>query len=424
MSRPDADTDGSPQARLRREHARAVLRAITAEGTVSRTQLAHDLDLSGQSVGRIARDLLDDGLIEETDMERGAGPGAPRIGLTVRADGAFALGFGLERDRLTGVALDLAGHVRWEMAPTTTSGEPAADTLRRIERQVRALMEGSEWAERRDRICGLGIAAPGPIDLVTGTIVDAPNFPTWQHVDVAAELGRSLGLPVLVDNAATAAAIGTKREARRGPAPFVYCYWGLGIGGGLVVDDEAYRGTTGNAIEIGHVAVMEGGHRCECGATGCLEAEASVAALLRDAAAYGSFATVEEVVAAAEHSAPLRAVLTTAAERMATGLLSVVNLLDVDEVIIGGEHFRAVEQIFLPVIRDRLASSAFRRRIAPTTVTLSPLGEAANAVGAAALVLHSVLPAAPGRRATERPPDLAVARAARRRPAAPPRRAS
>jgi predicted NBD/HSP70 family sugar kinase len=404
-----ASVELSPQARLRREHERAILRAIITGAPVSRTQLAADHSLSAQSVGRIVRDLLDAGLVEEVSTDRPAGPGAPRIGLRMRPDGAYALGFGLERDRLTGVLLDLRARTRWRMSMATPPGQPATEVLQTIARQVRSVLGQPEFADARSRLCGVGIAAPGPIDTTTGSIVGAPNFPHWQHVDVAQELGRGLQLPVVMENDATAAAIGTGWRRHRAHEPFLYCTWGVAIGGGLVVDDEAYLGTTGNAMEIGHVVVNPGGRPCDCGGVGCLEAEASVAAILSDAASYGEFGTVDAVVAAAQSDAqsdtragPLADLLTRAAERLATALLTVVNLVDVDEVIIGGEHFRAVERIFLPIIRDVLRTRAFRRPIAATKITVSSL-EAANAVGAAALVFHTLLrsgvPARPRERA-------------------------
>jgi predicted NBD/HSP70 family sugar kinase len=410
--RPDQG-GASPQGRLRQEHARVILRAITASEVVSRTQLAAEHGLSAQSVGRIVAELLGDGLIEETSTEQTDGPGAPRIGLRVHADGAYALGFGLERDRLTGVMLDLKGNVRWQVSRAIQPGQHATQVLQCIEQDARSAFESPGFAGDRSRLCGLGIATPGPLDLCTGTIVEAPNFPSWQHVDVAEELGRALDLPVVIDNAATAAAIGTKWQLRRGPMPFLYCYWGVGIGGGLVIDDAAYSGTTGNAMEIGHVVVAPDGRACECGGVGCLEAEASVAAILKDAARYGNFPAIDAVVTAAARSRPLAAILTEAAEKMAIGLLSVVNLIDVDEVIIGGEHFRAVEQVFLPVIRERLETRAFRRHIAPVEVTVSVF-EAANAVGAASLVFHTLLPSgAQYKPLAGRPTSQAVVRASR-----------
>ena len=409
--------DPSPQARLRREHERAILRAIRAQLVVSRTQLAQDYGLSGQSVGRMVRGFLDDGLVEETSIERLAGSGAPRIGLRARPDGAFAFGFGLERDQVTGVVLDFAGNVRWKSSHGMRPGETAASTMQGIENDIRSVLDSPDWSGLRSRLCGVGIAAPGPIDLTTGSIVGPPNFAAWQHVDLAEELGQALGLPIVMDNAATAAAVGTKWQMRRDSKPFVYCYWGLGIGGGLVIDDEAYRGTTGNSVEIGHVVVSAGGRHCDCGGSGCLEAEASVTAIIRDASDYGSFTTVREVVTAAAASPALAAILALAAEKTASALLSVVNILDVDEVVMGGEHFAEVEELFLPIIRDRLEKRSFRRQIAGTRVTVSTVGEAANAVGAAELVLDSVLPSVSPRRpvVVQRPARLAVARVGRLR---------
>ena len=382
----------SPQMRLRRQHERIIFRAISANVAISRTQLAELTGLSGQSVGRVARTLLGSGLIEETKIARSKGPGASPIGLRLCPGGAFSLGFGLERDYLSGVALDLGGNIRWQMSRHLAEGETAENTLLLLEQDIRSLLGTPEWSARRDRLCGVGVAAPGPLDVTTGTIVGPPNFPSWEHVDVAKELGRAFDLPVLIDNTATAAAIGIAWRLPHGHRPYLYCYWGIGIGGGLVIGDDVYRGTTGNAIEIGHIVVNPGGRLCECGNVGCLETEASVRALLRDAASYGRFRTLTEVMTAARTTPEVAALVTSAAEKMASALVSVLNVVDVDEVVLGGEHLDEVEEVFLPIIRDHIEHRAFRRRIASTAVSVSDIGEIANAMGAAALVFHTLLP--------------------------------
>ena len=391
----------SPQMRLRRQHERIIFRAISANVAISRTQLAELTGLSGQSVGRVARTLLGSGLVEETEIARPKGPGASPVGLRVQPGGAFSLGFGLERDYLSGVALDLGGNIRWQMSRHLAEGETAENTLLLLEQDVRSLLRTPEWSARRDRLCGVGLAAPGPLDVTRGTIVGPPNFPSWEHVDVAKELGEAFDLPVLIDNAATAAAIGIAWRLPHGHGPYLYCYWGIGIGGGLVLGDDVYRGSTGNAIEIGHVVVNPGGRPCECGNVGCLETEASVRALLRDAAAYGRFRTLTEVMAAARTMPEVAALIVGAAEKMAAALVSVLNVVDVDEVVLGGEHLDEVEEVFLPIIRDHIENRAFRRRIAPTTVSVSDIGEIANAMGAATLVFHTLLPDGLPMRATQ-----------------------
>lgn len=392
MPRPIERDILPPQTRLRRQHEQLILRAITAGELVSRAQLAADHDMSAQSVGRIVRDLLAEGLVEETSSHRRKGPGAPRVGLRIRPNGAYAFGFGIERDRLDGVLLDAAGTVCWQQSTAISPSQSAIGVLRRIEHYVHTVPTTQRHTNLP--LCGLGIAVPGPVNVATGTIVGPPNFPHWQHVDVAAEFAKSIDVPVVIDNAATAAAIGTKRQLRRGRTPFFYCYWGVGIGGALVIDDEAYHGMTGNTMEMGHIVVAPNGRRCHCGRTGCLEAEASVAAILREAAKHGEFSTIDAVVAAGDNSQPLADILTAAAEKMAIALINVANLVDVDEIIIGGEHFRPVEHIFLPILKRHLASLAFRRKISTIQVTTNT-ADAANAIGAAALAFHTLLPYGP-----------------------------
>ena len=391
-----------PQARLRRSHERLVFRHIRAHAPIPRSRLAEQTGLSAQAVGAIVRDLLDDALVVETEMPRGDGPGASPIGLRVRGDGAFALGFGIERDRLSGVVLDLSGSVRWRASAELPAGEPATTTLARMRTWTFSALESKKWTDNGGRFCGIGVAAPGPIDLASGTILGPPNFPSWEKVDLVSALGPAAGLPVVIDNAATAAAVGVEWRMPRAHGSFLYCYWGLGIGGGLVLGDETYRGATGNAFEIGHVVVDPFGRPCACGSVGCLEAEASIAALLRDALPYGSFATIEELVVAAAHSEGLTSLLRRAAERVGAALLTALNLTDVDRVVIGGEHFRVVKPIFLPTIRTWVETRAFRRQVASVVVTVSELDEEVAAIGAASVAFDTLLPNEPTPRLSHR----------------------
>lgn len=398
----------SPQEALRRRHEQRILHLIRPHTPVSRSQLTELTGLSAQAIGSIVRNLIAEGLVEETPMPRQEGPGAPPVGLRLRAEGALALGFGLERDSLRGVLLDLAGNVRWQMSEPIAIGESAVSVLGRIGSAVEGLFADAAWQARRAQVVGLGMAVPGPIDLREGVMVDPPNFAHWNGVRVAEALSGRLGLPVIMDNASTAAAAGLAWLTARSRQPFLYCYWGIGIGGGLVLGYDAYRGTTGNAVEIGHVVVDPYGHTCQCGGVGCLEAEASAAAILRDAAVFGSFATVEEVVRAAAQSKELRDLLGRAAERLAAGLVTVVNITDVDEVVLGGAHFAAVAPIFFPVVKDRVEARAFRRGVARVHVRMASLGEEANAIGAAAIVFHTLLPRRSGMLRASSPRERAV----------------
>jgi predicted NBD/HSP70 family sugar kinase len=386
------EQDQSPQASLRRRHERLVFRAISAHDVVSRTQLASLTGLSAQSVGRVVQVLIDAGLVEETTMERGKGPGASPVGLRVPPDGAFAIGFGVERDFWSAVALDLGGGVKWRVSRPLRGDAPATAILDEMKREVWKLLNSREWSARRPRLCGVGITSPGPLDVESGTIIGPPNFPNWERVDVVKELGTAFDLPVLVDNASTAAAMAHAWRLPHGHPPFLYCYWGLGIGGGLILGDEVYRGATGNAMEIGHVVVNANGRLCECGNVGCLETEASVLSILRDASRHGAFPSLKELMQTAPTSPKVAAIITKAAEKVAAALVSVLNVVEVDEIVLGGEHLAEVQEVFVPIIRERVKNRAFRRSIAATEVTVSSIGEVANAIGAAILAFHSLLP--------------------------------
>jgi hypothetical protein len=135
----------SPQGVLRHRHEQRTLNHIRTQAPVSRTQLAALTGLSAQAVGSIVRDLIDDGLVEELPMPRQDGPGAPPVGLQLRPDGAYAFGFGLERDSLRGVVLDLAGGVRWQMSAPIAPHEGANDVLARVVAAVRTLANDPEW---------------------------------------------------------------------------------------------------------------------------------------------------------------------------------------------------------------------------------------------------------------------------------------
>jgi predicted NBD/HSP70 family sugar kinase len=384
--------DPTPQAAQRRRHERTVFHEIRCNGPISRAQLADRTGLSAQAMGAIVKSLLEMGLIEERPMARRVGPGAPATGIRLRADGAFAFGFGLERDSLSGVLVDLSGARLWQYKRPVEPGEEPTDTLDTVVAAVRSVLRSPRCRAVRARTRGLGVAAPGPINLTEGTIVGPPEFPGWEKVPIVSWLEAATGLPVLVDNAASAAALGVEWQMLPTHGSFLYCYWGLDIGGGLVIGREAYRGSTGNVAELGHVVINENGRPCACGGRGCLEAESSAAALLRDASQFGQFSSIEEVAAAAAHMPSVKQLLEKAAHQMAAALVTAINLTDVPEVIIGGAHFAAVEEIYLPILRSVIENQVLRRHVAPVTLKTSGVGEEANAIGAAALVLHERLP--------------------------------
>ncbi len=383
--------DDTPQQQVRRANERRVFHLIRRGEALSRVSLVRATGLSAQSIGDIIRGLLDQGLIEETGAERQQALGRHPIGVRIRPRGALAFGCNIERDRVDGAWIDLTGAVVASQSVRYEQGEEPHSTISRIEvlfENLTAQLTESDGPQ----LPVIGLAVPGPIDPDNQRLVNPPNFAQWEGVDPRALFSEAWQLPILCENAATAAAIGEAWQARSVLTNFLYCHWGVGVGGGLVVDLETYRGTTGNALELGHIPVVPGGASCGCGGRGCLEAEASVAAICHQARAIGFDGRFEELLALAPGAPQLTALLDRAGQLLAQALVGAVNLFDVDTVVLGGHHLLQAEQWLVPAARQALADWPIARTVRPVTVLCSELGEAAGAVGAASAVLDRLLP--------------------------------
>ncbi|MFJ9150531.1 ROK family protein [Streptomyces sp. NPDC102270] len=395
-----------------------VLDAIRTTGQVSRVELAALTGLTNQTVSNVVRKLLDAGLVAESGQAPSSG-GKRRTLLTLRADGACAVGVHLDPDAAVIVVVDLAGEVIGSRRLRLTDPGDPADVVDRIARTTGRLLDRS--AVDRTRLLGLGIAAPGPLDGITGAVVSPPNFPGWGRVPLADMFADATGLPVALDNDATAAAIGERwiGGAERAGS-FLFLYLGTGVGAGIVLNNTVLHGDSGNAGEFGHMAVEPGDRVCHCGAMDCLGPYVSPAAIIDDLLRrYGSAAaerigltgTPDSVHhdwkalrrAARAGDADACEVVRRAARRIGEAARGAASLLDVSRVVLGGEALRGIE----PIIREEVEAAVNRTSVARTIRTVaveqSVIGETVGAVGAASLVLHGNY--APGWRMLTDGPD-------------------
>ncbi len=386
-----AGTNESPQQLVRRENARRVFHFIRQGEAISRVALVGVTGLSAQAVGDIIRGLIEQGLIEETGAEPRPGLGRHPIGVRVRPRGALAFGCNIERDRIDGAWIDLSGTPVASEVVRYPTGEEPAQTISRVEDLYHRLTSQLD-ARPATRLPAIGLGMPGPIELAKQRLVNPPNLPHWEGAEPRALFSADWDLPVFLENAATAAALGEAWQSRNERRNFLYCHWGVGIGGGLVLDLEPYRGTTGNAVEFGHVPVVPDGATCACGGCGCLEAEASVAAICRQAAAAGFGADFDELIERARDEPALGALLDRAGELLAQALTGAINLFDVDTVVLGGHHLQQASQWLTGPVERALRDRPMRRGVSQVTVVCSALGEAAGAVGAASTVFDRLLP--------------------------------
>ncbi|MGW1725819.1 ROK family transcriptional regulator [Streptomyces sp. NPDC002306] len=374
---------------------------------ISRVEIAQRTGLTPQTVSGIVRRLLDEGIVREDGASRGSGGGKPRTTLRVNADAGSAVGLVFDPVELTCAVVDLLGRPLVVKRRPTPPGTDPSHVVSAMAELVTDVLD--EAKVPREKALGLGLAAPGPIDQKLGMIVAPPQLAHWRRVPLQSMLSEVTGLAVTLDNDATAAAIGERWSGLgKGVANFAYLFFGTGVGGGLILHHQVYRGGSFNAGDFGHSSVLPDGPECYCGDRGCLERLVNPTAIVAevhrrlaagpgvDSALSQSFAEDPALVdhaairlAAGTGDPVATAVIDEAAGHVASVAVTIANFIDVDLIILGGHGIQHVESRYVDAVTAALTSRPLARHIRVVQVAASPLGVDAAVVGSAALVLHA-----------------------------------
>ncbi len=194
----------------------------------------------------------------------------------------FALGVDIGGTKVAAGLVDAQGTILFQTRVAMPAHGSAVEGFGAVQSAMEAVLAARP--EARERLTGIGICAPGPLDPVTGVILNPPNVPCWRNFPLAAEVRRVFGLTPRVDNDGNAAALAEALwGAGAGYRNVFYATLGTGIGTGIVFDREIYHGRTGSAAEGGHVTIDYRGPKCGCGKRGCIEALCSGPAIARRA---------------------------------------------------------------------------------------------------------------------------------------------
>ncbi|MFJ2830149.1 ROK family transcriptional regulator [Streptomyces sp. NPDC087263] len=368
-----------------------ILDAIRRHPTgLSRVELAQATGLSAQTVSNITRRLLDQGVARESGKQS-SGSGKPRTLLEIVPASRYALGVHLDPAVITCVLVDLLGTVVAQRSEGTPSGGDTDGTVADMAASVSAIV--AESGADRERILGLGIAAPGPIDAAAGWVVDPPELRGWGRYPLRDKLSEATGFPALLDKDVTAAAVAERwTGAANDSRNLLFFYLGTGSGMGLVVEDTVLRGVSGNAGEVGGLGAACSTRTLveEAIALGVLGAEYTVT---NPADAQRGLERLAALAADGERQAD--GIIERLAIRIGRGVCAAATLLDVDTVVFGGPTWQLLADRLLATIEPMVAQSPFVRATHPTTVVSTTLGEKVAAVGAASLVLDRALSAQP-----------------------------
>lgn len=387
------------QANLREHNLGLVLRIIVDAGIPpSRADIAAITGLTRATVSSLVDALIAAGLVTELPPVLSQRAGRPAVPLVPASGTLAAVGMEVNVDYLGVRLIDLSGSVLGqEVRDGDFRGSDPADVIPEL---VDLYRKVTRTVDRDVRIAGAGLAIPGLVDRTVGPVRLAPNL-GWRDVDVAAlfrtELTTATGFTqgaepaMLVDNEATLAARAEADALRsRGLHTFLYLSGEVGIGGALVLDGAIFAGRHGWSGEIGHTVIDPDGPRCRCGATGCLEQYAGKDALMRAAGLDQALPVDHLQRAAAAGDAAAVAAFEMGARALGTAIANAVNLVDVENVVLGGLYAALAEQL-VPGIEAVLADRVLSAPWSNMRVRAAVVRDAAAMTGAASAVLGQVI---------------------------------
>ncbi|KPC74872.1 hypothetical protein ADL26_10750 [Thermoactinomyces vulgaris] len=380
-----------------------ILNMVRVHGPISRAEIAKLTKLTPPTVTNIVNELLQDGLIVESNLGESTGGRKP-IMLRINASRFYVIGVYARLGRLDAAVAHLDGRMVHQCAqelPLQMDQSAFIEALQAIVKEALA-MAGTDGQP----VLGIGVGVRGLVNPRLGELVFAPHF-NLKHVPIKTMLEETCQLPVEVENDVRAMALaeswfGQGKELDN----FVTVYAGAGIGSGIILKNELYQGVSYGAGEIGHTTIDIGGPLCRCGNKGCLEAHASTPALVKRARnmmeggrksvlhemVQGKLSqlTEEHLFAALKQGDELaREIFVYAGECLGIGLANLINIFNPLRIIVNGSLTRAgaclMEPIAHTVKKHALSSSANN-----LSITVSDLGNRAALIGAYTQVLRKI----------------------------------
>lgn len=363
-----------------------VLNMVRDHGSISRTSIAHTSHLSLATVSGITNELIEQGLIYE--HEEGTSTGGRRpILLALNPNAGLVAGAKLTDTHVVVALTDLNASVVEQRELPLGDDKSYEAVLSVLEQAVNQLRKAH--ADRP--VLGMGVGMAGGIDRKTGVCRFSP-FLGWRDVPLRQLLEKRLGLPVVIEND-----VNTFTMAERwfgagvGVSDFLVITLGRGIGMGMVLNGQLYRGGCGGGGEFGHVTVAPDGPLCDCGKKGCLEALVSDPAIMkRIHSAVGRDLTMEQAVDLARQGDSVALGIFAAAGRtLGTAVADLINIFNPPLLVVGGEGARALDLMLEPM-QNALRANCFDGFFNDLRLVVEPWGDDAWARGAASLMLEEL----------------------------------
>ena len=391
-STPTGTPLGARPDEVRRHNRTVLLRRLHVGGPCTRASLAAELGLNRSTIKALVDGLAETGVVVERVPRQRSGAGRPSLLVLPQPHAAVVLAVDVRVDQvsiaLVGLGGEILGRNSWNLRVRTREPE---EVITHVVDSAIVLA-----ADIGVRMVAGGVSVPGVVRRSDGLVHEAPNL-HWTDVPLGDRFGSVFDMPFVVGNDAELGALAEHlRGAARDSSDAVYVSADVGVGGGVISDGSALRGTAGYVGELGHMVVNPAGRRCYCGSTGCWETEVGEPALcralgLREGAPRG--AVVAELRALASSPTLVRERLGEFAEWLTVGLVNVVNVLGPELVVLGDLFTALPSSLIADVAAEVRRRSLVSRAVGGIRVAVSTLGPDVTLLGAAELAFEPVLDA-------------------------------
>jgi predicted NBD/HSP70 family sugar kinase len=366
---------------------RRLILNIVKKKPVSRAELARITGLTRAAVTLIVDELIKCGILIETGTAE-ADYGRKPVLLDLNSNSYYAVGVSIKRDGCNIGIMNIKGVLLEKRRVNLSSSFDVNENIKIIIEDVKKIIAESSlpW----ERFLGIGISTPGPVDINMGIILNPPNFNIWHNVKIVQEFKKNFHFNIFLENNSTSLALAEKNYGRGAEyKSFMLLVADTGIGAGIIINEEVYRGVGGFGSEVGHTSIDINGKACSCGNRGCLEVYASIPSVLESIQRYGkNITTWNEVVDMAfDGDEVCRKAVESEALYLSAGIVNAMNILELEAVILTGDiQYRP--EMFLDLIRKNAENAVITRHIHKLHIMNSSIAKDSGVISSAAIIFE------------------------------------
>lgn len=372
-----------------------VLQTIRAYSPISRIELTELTSLTPTTITSLVDEFIKRGLVKEVGNVKGE-IGRSRTLLSINNGAYYVLGIDLARTSISCGVVDLVGNLLFTKRVTSDLTQNFPITLNTLKETIYSLLEELD-PQIKEKIIAIGVGSPGPLSPSRGVIISPPNFTGWRDIPLKEIIEEEFKIPTFIENDAKACVLGEKWfGCCKDIDNFVYFAVGTGVGAGIIINGEIYRGAGELAGELGHTTVDVNGPQCSCGNYGCLELYTSVGSLIK---------RIKEKLPSLLKEDPLETLsifYRTAREGdikaveilndycfwLGVGVVNAINIFSPQAVVLGREALISGSDLIIPRVEKIVRERSFSIASQQTKILPSSIGQNTGIIGAATIALQ------------------------------------